>query len=230
MIENIAIWGGVAGLIVSIFAVIILFLTRHNILDILDKDVILFDKNFELKKEAISKALELTDQIYKNGKTVTMNANFDEQAKKCYNDLICVVSDIRVAEEFYNIAFNENYEITEAKNAQFKLMCRKDIGLTSKKSKILKHTATKAYKTKETETPTFAPSVSAYEPMASSFTGIPQPTQTNANPTVPSPRPAVRPQAGMPPRPTQPRPAVRPQGQTMPQPRAIPKPKDDENK
>ena len=49
MIENIAMWGGLAGLAVSIFAIIILYLTRKNILDILDKDVILFNKNFDLK-------------------------------------------------------------------------------------------------------------------------------------------------------------------------------------
>ena len=53
MLEKIAMWGGIAGIVVALVAIIVLFLTRANILDILDKDVILFDKNFELKKQAI---------------------------------------------------------------------------------------------------------------------------------------------------------------------------------
>lgn len=140
MIENIAIWGGVAGLCVSLFAVIILFLTRNNILNILDKDVILFDKNFEIKKHAISTALNLVDEISQKGKAVTYENSFAERAKQCYNDLLCVLSDVRIADEFYNIALDKTCDIDEIRLAQFKLICRRDIGLKTKKAKLVKRT------------------------------------------------------------------------------------------
>lgn len=140
MIESIAMWGGFAGIIVALFAIIILYLTRKNILDILEKDVILFDKNFELKKQAISKALELTDEISLRGKVSASNAEFSKQAKQCYNDLLCVLSDVRVADEFYSIAIDTTVEINDTRIAQFKLMCRNDIGLKTKKAKTVKRT------------------------------------------------------------------------------------------
>ena len=48
IIENISLWGGVAGVVISIFAVIIIYLTRSNIIDLLDKDVIMYDKVYEI--------------------------------------------------------------------------------------------------------------------------------------------------------------------------------------
>ena len=88
MWTTIAMWGGVAGLFISIFAVIILFLTRKNILDILDKDVILFDRNFELKKSAIEDAFKLVDEIQEKGEQITLNNEFKMRAKNaimnCY--------------------------------------------------------------------------------------------------------------------------------------------------
>lgn len=140
MIDIIAKWAGFAGIIVSLVAVIILFLTRQNILDILDKDVILFDKNFELKKEAIEKALLIADEIGEKGDQIKMNYQFNENAKKTYNELLCVVSNMSVADEFYMLAVDSNYAVSPAQIANFKLMCRQDIGLSNKKSKILKHT------------------------------------------------------------------------------------------
>lgn len=140
MIDIIAKWAGFAGIIVSLVAVIILFLTRQNILDILDKDVILFDKNFELKKEAIEKALLMADEIGEKGDQIKMNYQFNENAKKTYNELLCVVSNMSVADEFYMLAVDSNYAVSPAQIANFKLMCRQDIGLSNKKSKILKHT------------------------------------------------------------------------------------------
>ena len=63
MWSTVAMWGGVAGLFISIFAIIILYLTRKNILDILDKDVILFGRNFEIKKKTITDAFQIIDEI-----------------------------------------------------------------------------------------------------------------------------------------------------------------------
>lgn len=140
MIDIIAKWAGFAGIIVSLVAVIILFLTRQNILDILDKDVILFDKNFELKKEAIEKAMLMADELGEKGEQIKINYQFNENAKKTYNELLCVVSNMSVADEFYMLAVDSNYAVSPAQIANFKLMCRQDIGLSNKKSKILKHT------------------------------------------------------------------------------------------
>ena len=81
MIEKIAMWGGFAGVIVAIIAIVVLFLTRENILDILDKDVILFDKNFELKKQAIERAMlmadELEEKIHAYDKMLALWGEFD---------------------------------------------------------------------------------------------------------------------------------------------------------
>lgn len=138
MWTTIAMWGGVAGLFVSIFAVIIIYLTRKNILDILDKDVILFSRNFELKKTAIENSFKLADEIQEKGEQIVSNLEFNQRAKTVYNELLCVVSDARVADEFYNLAIENTLPITESRIAQFKLHCRKDIGLSVKNSNGIK--------------------------------------------------------------------------------------------
>ncbi|MBE5740911.1 MAG: hypothetical protein E7351_00025 [Clostridiales bacterium] len=143
MWENIAMWGGVAGVVVAVFAVIILYLTRSNILDILQKDVILFDKNFEMKKEAITSALSLIDEIEERGQEVTLRPEFIEKAKTCYNDLICVVSDMKLAEEFYDITLDKDQNINSVRLAHFKLLCRQDIGLKTKHAKLVKRATNK---------------------------------------------------------------------------------------
>lgn len=141
MWTTIAMWGGVAGLFVSIFAVIIIYLTRKNILDILDKDVILFSRNFELKKTAIENSFKLADEIQEKGEQIVSNLEFNQRAKIVYNELLCVVSDARVADEFYNLAIENTLPITESRIAQFKLHCRKDIGLSVKNSNGIKKNA-----------------------------------------------------------------------------------------
>lgn len=137
MWSTVAMWGGVAGLFISIFAIIILYLTRKNILDILDKDVILFGRNFEIKKKTITDAFQIIDEIAETNGRVKNNPNFVERAKMCYNDLLCVISDIRVADEFYSLAL-EDVDFSLTRIAQFKIMCRKDIGLKTKNAKAVK--------------------------------------------------------------------------------------------
>lgn len=134
MWSTIAMWSGVAGIIVSIIAIIILFLTRKNIMDILDKDVILFERNFDIKKNAIEKSYKMIDEIQLRGQQITANPEFNERAKTCYNELLCVVSDISVANEFYDIAITGNPSSEERLNA-YKISCRKDIGLNIKIAK-----------------------------------------------------------------------------------------------
>ena len=138
MIEKIAMWGGFAGVIIALVAMIVLFLTRQNILDILDKDVILFDKNFELKKQAIERAMLMADELEEKGAQTKSNLEYVETAKKTYNELLCVVSDVRVADDFYNLIVDQTSMPTATQFAHFKLLCRHDIGLSNKKAKVLK--------------------------------------------------------------------------------------------
>ena len=138
MIETIAMWGGVAGLCASIVAIVVIFLTRQNILNILNKDAILFNENFNLKKEAITNAMQIADEVALRGKAVISVPEFSQRAKKCYNDLVCVASSLKIVDAFYDIAFNSNLDLTEKKVEEFKMLCRKDIGLKGKISKAIK--------------------------------------------------------------------------------------------
>ena len=136
MLEKIAMWGGIAGIVVALVAIIVLFLTRANILDILDKDVILFDKNFELKKQAIETSMLMIDELDEKGEQLKSSFEFEERAKKIYNELLCVVSDARVADEFYNLTLDKTVALSATSLAHYKLLCRRDIGLSNKKSKF----------------------------------------------------------------------------------------------
>ena len=137
MLETIAMWGGVAGVAIAIIAIIILLLTRQNIVHILDRDTILFDQNFEIKQKAINSALSIVDDIVDTNASVKNSPEFLKKAKLTYNDLMCVLSDVRIADEFYAIAVEKETAFNEARIAQFKLMCRKDIGLKVSKSQIV---------------------------------------------------------------------------------------------
>lgn len=103
-------------------------------MDILDKDVILFERNFDIKKNAIEKSYKLIDEIQLRGQQITSNYDFIERAKSCYNELLCVVSDIAVANEFYDIAIAGNPSDEKRLNS-YKISCRKDIGLRTKVTK-----------------------------------------------------------------------------------------------
>ena len=137
MLETIAMWGGVAGVAVALFAIIILFLTRQNILNILSKDSILYDQNFEVKMKSINLAYEVVDEIAQNGDIIKSNPQFIEKAKRAYNELLCVLSDVRIADEFQTIALENKNPYNIARIAQFKLMCRKDMGLKTSQSQAV---------------------------------------------------------------------------------------------
>ena len=138
MIENIAMWGGIAGCVLALFAVIIMLATKHSIKNILNKDEILFYENFNIKKDAILRALNLIDEIPNRGTIVKRNPEFIQRAQQSYNDLLCVISDMRVAEEFYENVLGDGLELNMARLAQLKLMLRDDLGLKIKHAKIVK--------------------------------------------------------------------------------------------
>ena len=195
MLEKIAMWGGIAGIVVALVAIIVLFLTRQNILDILDKDVILFDKNFELKKQAIERAMLMIDELEEKGTQTKSNLEFAENAKKTYNELLCVVSDVRVADEFYSLAVDKSSMPTSAQYAHFKLVCRHDIGLSNKKAKLLKRAKTNNTDVDmplpEMQTSSFGASFDT--PRATNY-AQPQPVNRPVQPSQPTQAPRVQPQ------------------------------------
>lgn len=128
MIENVALIAGIIGIVFSILTLIALFLLKKNILDILRKDALIFDKNFELKQKAITESLNIVDEVFVKGKGVILNASFQERSKKCYNELICVLNNTKLADAFYDITLNPNSNITFDKLHIFKMLSRKDLG------------------------------------------------------------------------------------------------------
>jgi len=54
---------GILSIALSIITIIIIFILRKNVIDILNKDAIIFSKNFEIKKAAFDKAMYIIDEI-----------------------------------------------------------------------------------------------------------------------------------------------------------------------
>lgn len=205
-----SLWIGIISIFVSIFAVVTLYLTRGNILDILNKDVILFDRNFELKKNVIDSALKLIDDIQERGKEITLRPEVQQLAKKIYNDLLCVSSDVVVADEFYNIAIEPNTDITDTRLAQFKLMCRKDIGLNNKKARAVKRIIEKQH-TPMGENETILRTNAMTNSQISSNTFNTMQQQKIATPTQPINTQQLKPQVALQPKPVaDPKPATEP--------------------
>lgn len=212
MIENIAILVGVAALVVSVMACVAFLLLKKNIKDILQKDSLVFDKNFEIKKQAITDSFNIVDEVVLQGKSANLENEYIEKVIKCYNDLLCVMSNSHIVDEFYNIALNVNYPVNHRIITDYKLSCRNDLGLKTKAPNM------KAVKTNnntaEFNTPISQPTQPqpvVYEQPVQPQVEVQQPVQPR-----PQPRPTVRPVQPRPqPRPTQVRPQARP---TQPRP------------
>lgn len=212
MLETIAMWGGVAGSVLALVAIVVMFLTRHSILNILSKDTILYDQNFETKMRSINLAYSVVDEIVQYGDAIKSSPDFVEKAKRAYNELLCVLSDVRIADEFQTIALENKHPYNIARIAQFKLMCRKDLGLKTGKSHAVKRALELKEATQMTQ-PQFVPAQPAQ--VQQPATAPVQPTQPMPQrPVAAQPRPAqaVRPAA----RPTAQRPSVPPTGSSAP--------------
>lgn len=136
ILESISMWGGLAGVVIAIFAIIILYLTRSNIVGLLDKDAIMYDKVYELKKKAIQNAFDILDYYEIYGIDVRNSKQFIQKAKSAYNELMCVANTPKVYEDFYTLTLDPNYtQITVQNIADFKVLCRNDLGLRNKKNK-----------------------------------------------------------------------------------------------
>ena len=128
---NIAIWGGVVGMVVAVLALIIIVLIKADVKSTLSSEALLFDQNFNIKKQAIEKAEKLLDDLSAND-AISQNPEFVRRAKESYNELLCVVTNQAIAESFKNFSLNLK-TINENELNDFKIACRKDIGLKAKK-------------------------------------------------------------------------------------------------
>lgn len=128
-LQAVSLWGGVAGVIVAIFAIIILFLTRRNIINILEKDQILFDKNYEMRKNAIENSLNVVDYLVDYGTNVLTSKTFIQKARTAYNDMMVMVHNAKLIDAFYALCLDDTREsVTAIDVAVYKSMCRKEIG------------------------------------------------------------------------------------------------------
>lgn len=128
-------WGGVAGLVMSIVAIVVLFLIRGNIIDTLDSDAILYDKNYELKKDALQRAFDCLDHVSQNGVEIKNNPQYLQVAREAYNALLCCVNSPKIYQEFYKLAIDkgeEGYTIEDIE--KFKIVCRIELIGRKKKS------------------------------------------------------------------------------------------------
>ncbi|MBO5955024.1 MAG: hypothetical protein J6Q13_03565 [Clostridia bacterium] len=137
ILEYISMWGGVAGCALSLVAILAILIVRLDIKHAVNRDNILINEAFAIKKQAIEAAMNIVDEIDANGDGIVHTAEFATKAIKCYNELLCVVSKVNLAEEFYKIAV-EGKTTTPVAIAKFKLNCRKDIGLKSGGAKLIK--------------------------------------------------------------------------------------------
>jgi hypothetical protein len=115
-------------ILVALFAVVLLYLTRNNIIDLLDKDVILYDKNYQLKKEALEEAFNCLDLIAQNGVEIKNNQQFITRAKEAYNALLCTMTNAKIYQEFYAKALDisvNGYSVEEIE--KFKITCRAEL-------------------------------------------------------------------------------------------------------
>ena len=128
-LEMVSMWGGVAGVLVALFAIIILFLTRRNIINILEKDQILFEKNYEMRKQAIESSLNVVDYLVDYGTEVLTSKKFVTMARTAYNDMMVIVHNPKVIDTFYSLCLDETREsVSPIDVAAYKSLCRKEIG------------------------------------------------------------------------------------------------------
>lgn len=134
-------WGGVAGIIISLFAIVIIYLTRSNIIDLLDRDVILYDKNYELKKDALESCFNCLDDVAQYGDNVKNNPQFIKKAKETYNALLCTVQCPKIYQDFYRYTIDKTPSMVSTEELEkFKILCRGELILHKKKGEGFKGT------------------------------------------------------------------------------------------
>jgi len=130
---------GMFSLVLSVITIVLMFLLRKNIVNILDKDTLIFSKNFEIKKQAFDKAMYILDEI-QMGAPRSNTIEYNRKMNQIYNDLLSVSSDVRIADTFFAMVKDTSQQLTEADFASFKLLVRKELGLSSKGSALIAKT------------------------------------------------------------------------------------------
>ena len=223
MIESVALIAGIIGIVFSALTMVALFLLKKNITDILRKDALIFDRNFEIKQKALTESLNIVDEVLAKGKGICSNSTFMERSKKCYNELICVLNNTKLADAFYDIALNPNYLVTADKVHIYKMLSRKDLGF--KISKLEYNTTNE-----QTEAQTYIapqpvqPVTPAIEERPAKVINTAAPVQ-NSQAAQPRPIQQPRPSSA-----TAPRPMPRPNPATKPMPKPVQNPGNSEPK
>ena len=189
MLEKIAMWGGIAGIFIAIFAVVILYLTRSNIIDLLDRDVVMYDKNYEVKKEALENAFNCLDVVAQNGVEVKSNTQYAQRAKEAYNGLLCTLNNAKLYQEFYRLAVDKSadgYTIQDIE--KFKIACRGEL-INKRKKKKEGFKGTVSGTLDESLISSFPT-----QQMPTSQPARPQTRPAQPRPQQPQPRPQTRPQ------------------------------------
>lgn len=130
---------GIFSLILSVIVMVVMFLLRKNILDILNKDTLIFSKNFEIKKQAFDKAMYILDEI-QAGAPRSNSLEYNRKMNQIYNDLLSVSTDVRIADTFIAMTKDTTKQLTDADFASFKLLVRKELGLSTKGSALIAKT------------------------------------------------------------------------------------------
>ena len=188
--EKIAMWGGVAGIVIAIFAMVILYLTRSNIIDLLDRDVVMYDKNYEAKKDALEQAFGCLDTVAQSGFEIKNNPQYASRAREAYNALLCTLTSSKLYQEFYRLAVDVTTAgYTTEDIEKFKISCRVElIGQRRIKKESFKGATTGAL------------SEGGLSGVSGQSTVQPRPQPRPIQPAQPQPRPQSRPQAPVPPK------------------------------
>lgn len=134
--ETFAFLVGTVSLILAALTIAMLFILRKNIIDILNKDALIFNENYQIKKSAIEKAMMVVDEIESGTPRNFNSQEYVRRINSIYNELICVVSDTKLSNRFYEIAYDRTKILQPTDFVEFKTMCRKDLGLKINKNTI----------------------------------------------------------------------------------------------
>jgi len=129
IIETISLWGGFAGVVLAIITIVILILVRNNIAFVLDRDSIIFEQNFEMKKTTVENSINLVDYLLELGVDVISNKAFKTKCKSAYNEMLCLINNSKLIDTFYDLCLNDSRTAVDAEEiADYKTMCRKELG------------------------------------------------------------------------------------------------------
>lgn len=188
----------IISVVIAVFAIVILYLTRSNIIDLLDRDVVMYDKNYQLKKESLEEAFNCLDLVAQNGVEIKNSTQFLQRAKEAYNGLLCTLNSAKLYQEFYRMAIDNtvfNYSVEDIE--KFKIACRSEL-ISKKKAKG------EGFKGVASGT------------LGNGFSTQSQPFVQPTQPVQPRPTQVQRPVQQRPQQPMQ-RPQARPQGPVKPQ-------------